>query len=120
MSLHTLQKAHSGIVQLFLLFIIVKVILMFVNRDKFINFRAKTKVVDMVLGTLLLVTGFLYLNAKGWPLLSQPVFILKLIAAIASIPLAIIAFKKENKVLAIVSILVMVVAYYIGKVVLAG
>ena len=58
------------------------------------------------------------LNARAWDI---PAWLaVKMILAIASIPVAIIAFKKENKVLAIASVLLMVITYWIGFVVLKG
>jgi len=109
---HTILKAHSGIVQLFLLFIIFKIILLFVNKPLLSKVRAKTKIVDMVLGLFILISGFLAFNAIGWVIM--PLLIIKILMALASIPLAIVAFKKDSKLLAVLSLALMIATYAIG------
>ncbi|MFK7901073.1 MAG: hypothetical protein AB8B61_09995 [Cyclobacteriaceae bacterium] len=105
-------KAHSGIIQLYLLFIVFKVVLLFVNKPLLVTVRNKTKIVDMVLGVAILVTGALVLSLRDWNI---PTWLaVKIALALASIPVAIIAFKKENKILAVISILLMISTYYIG------
>ena len=106
-------KAHSGVVELFVFFILVKVVLLFINKPLLGKIRAKTKIVDMVLGLATIVTGVLLLNKLAWNL---PLWLaLKIILAISSIPLGIIAFKKEKKPLAVITIVLMLAAYTIGK-----
>jgi len=118
MEAHTILKAHSGIVQLFLIFIIFKVVLLFVNKPLLSKVRAKTKIVDMVLGLFILISGFLAFDAIEWMIM--PMLIVKILMALASIPLAIVAFKKENKMLAVLSIALMIATYAIGYMLVNG
>lgn len=114
MEYSTLIEAHKGIVYLFLISIFIKAILAFVNQDLFDKVRQKTKVVEMILGTLLIVTGgmlifsFPEIMKQGW-------LHVKLTIVIIGIPLAIIGLKRNKKILIIISILLFVYAYLVAK-----
>jgi uncharacterized membrane protein SirB2 len=107
-----LLAAHKGIIYLFLSFISIKVILMIVNDELFQVIRAKTKVVDMILGVLVLASG-IWLFVKS-PNSSEAWLHTKITLGILGIPLAIIGFKKKNYILAIGALLVFGYAFYIG------
>lgn len=103
MNYHSAVKAHEGIVYLFLVLFIVKALLFFTNKtDLFQTVRAKTKVLEMILGTLLLASG-VYLvvlreTVEWW-------VITKVVILLSAIPLTIIGFNKNNKTLVAVATL---------------
>ena len=114
MEYSTLIEAHKGIVYLFLISIFVKAILAFVNQDLFDKVRQKTKVVEMVLGTLLIVTGGLLIFSVP-EMMKQGWLHVKLTIVIIGIPLAIIGLKRNKKILIIISLLLFIYAYLVAK-----
>ena len=90
-----LLDAHKGIIYLFLAWLFLKLILMIVQPKEIFNqFREKTKIVEMVLGTLILVSGgWLFVlsgnNDEMW-------LFVKVALAILGIPLAIIGFRRYS------------------------
>lgn len=76
------------------------------------SFKRITKVPEMIVSTLFLVTGVWMFAEIGSISTLQ---IVKLVLVFASIPLAIIGFKRENKALAIVSIVFIVAAFGLAE-----
>ena len=76
------------------------------------KFRAKTKILDMVFGSLMLITGS-YLLIKGPGV--QTYHIVKILTAAASIPVGIIAFKKNNKGMAVGLLLVFIYVFGVAE-----
>jgi uncharacterized membrane protein SirB2 len=102
---------HTTAVILFLILLIVKTILLMTNKPALAKLRSKTKVLDMVLGTLILVTGGYLLSIYGF----LTYLIVKIIVTLIAIPLGIIAFKKESKAMALISILLFVYVYGVAE-----
>lgn len=107
--LHT----HVLVVILFLLLFTTKTALLLLNkRAALTSLRNKTKVIEMILGTLILVTGgwmlFNYSGIPGW-LITKVVFVL------IAIPVGIVGLKRENKVLAVLALLLFVYVYGIAE-----
>jgi mono/diheme cytochrome c family protein len=107
--LHT----HILVVILFLLLFTIKTGLLLLNkRDALNRLRNKTKVVEMILGTLILVTGgwllFNYSGILGW-------LITKVFLVLMAIPVGIVGLKRENKVLAVIALLLFVYVYGIAE-----
>ena len=107
--LHT----HVLVVVLFLLLFTYKVILLLLNkRDTLTKVRNKTKVLEMIFGTLILVTGgwmlFNYNGVPGW-------LITKVVLVLVAIPLGIVGLKRENKGLAIAALLIFVYVYGVAE-----
>lgn len=101
---------HITVVTLFLVLYAIKTVLLLMNKTEQLDkLRAKTKIVDMVLGTLMLITGGYLLTVVPQ---IQSYHYVKILVALASIPVGIIAFKKGNKVLA--SILLVLFVYVFG------
>ena len=100
---------HLLIIVLFVLLYLVKVILLLAGKTEALDkLRAKTKIADMILGTLILVTGG-YLTAV---LPEIPTYlIVKIVLVIASIPLGIIAMKKSNKAMAVAALLIYIYVF---------
>jgi mono/diheme cytochrome c family protein len=104
---------HVTVVTLFLLLYAIKTILLLLNKTEALDkLRAKTKIADMVLGTLMLITG-------GYLLTIIPevksYHVVKILVALSSIPVGIIAFKKGNKVLATVLLVLFVYVYGVAE-----
>ena len=110
-----LKNAHKGIIYLFLGWMVLKLILMIVqDKNTFNKFRDKTKVVEMILGTLILVSGaWLFIEC---PVQKQGWLHLKMALAIIGIPIAIIGFKKDKVLLVVVSILMFLYVFWIASV----
>lgn len=115
MEYSTLMEAHKGIVYLFLISLFVKATLSFVNQDLFDKVREKTKVVEMILGTLLIVTGGALIAMHPGGIMSQPWLHAKLTVVILGIPLAIIGLKRNKKILVIIALVLFVYAYLMAK-----
>jgi uncharacterized membrane protein SirB2 len=99
--LHT----HETLVGLYVLFFIIKLVMLFRNDpEKLIRFRKKTKMVEMILPTLFLITG-IYLAANS-PYATQNWFIVKMVLIVLAIVLGIITFKKNSKVLGVLTLLI--------------
>lgn len=107
--LHT----HVLVVVLFLLLFTYKVILLLLNkRDTLTKVRNKTKVLEMIFGTLILVTGgWMLFNYSGIPAW----LITKVVLVLIAIPLGIVGLKRENKVLAVLALLIFVYVYGVAE-----
>lgn len=103
--LHT----HTLVVSLFLLFILVKFGMLVAGKtDTLENFSKKTKLVDPILGTLMLGTG-IFLMVRS-PNGTEPFVLVKLGLALGSIPLGIIGLRKAKVGLAGLSVAFLVLA----------
>jgi cytochrome c553 len=104
---------HVTVVVLFMLFFAYKLFLLLSNKkESLATFRQKTKIVDMILGSLILITGGYLLYATHQ---TETYLIVKLILTLAIIPLGIIGMKKENKGLAILTMLILIYIFSVGK-----
>ncbi|MBD0401088.1 cytochrome c [Flammeovirga sp. EKP202] len=103
-----LLLTHRIIVSLFLLIYLVKAVLMFLGKDKFEKFAKAVKVPEMIISFLFLATGGYLLYVI--PLYTKALTI-KFALVVASIPLAVIATKKFNKILMVLSLFCLVMAY---------
>lgn len=107
--LHT----HKLVVVLFLLIYLLKTILLLTNKKETLaSFTKKVKVPEMIISVLFLATGGYMLSQLPE---IKPLIWVKLGAVFASIPLAVIGFKKQNKVLAVLAILLIVTAYGLAE-----
>jgi mono/diheme cytochrome c family protein len=99
---------HLTSVILFLLLYVVKTYLLVSNKNEQLEkIRKITRIPEMIISTLFLVTG-VYM-AFNYPL--NFMFWIKMALVFASIPVAVIAYKKGNKALAVVSLLMIIAAY---------
>lgn len=114
MSHTALIEMHKGIVYLFLFSLTIKIGLMLFKPELFQVVRAKTKVVEMILGPLLLFSGIAVwmtvynFNMQSW-------ILIKLVLMLAGTALAIVGLKKGNKGLAILSLAIFVGIYLLAK-----
>ncbi|MEY5049202.1 MAG: hypothetical protein RLZZ175_2561 [Bacteroidota bacterium] len=104
-----IKHGHVTIVILFLLFLGYKAYMLLTNDiEKLTAFRNKTKVLDMALGGLIILTGSYLMFIQ--PVIESWLYI-KFAVVIAAIPLAIVGFKKSNKVLVTISLLAFIGLY---------
>ena len=95
--------SHVLVVTLFLLFLLFKTVLLLANKKELLARVRKFKIVDPILGVLMLATGGYLLSLYG-P--AAPTYLwVKLIIVLIIIPIGIIAFKKENKAMAVIALL---------------
>jgi cytochrome c5 len=104
---------HRIVVSLFLLHYLVKTVLLLLDRkEQLAKYTAATRIVEMVVSVLFLVTG-------GWMLVQGAMvgkfMVIKLLCVFASIPLAVVGFKRGNKALALLSILLILGAYGLAE-----
>ena len=113
MDYHKIVILHRIVVSLFLLHYVVKGFLLLSNKNETLTgYTAKTKIAEMVLSVLFLATG-IYLVVKSPPL--SALMYTKLVLVFASIPLAVIGFKRSKKVLAVIAILFLIAAYGLAE-----
>jgi mono/diheme cytochrome c family protein len=107
------KHLHVTVVVLFLILYIIKTYLLVANKNEQLDkLRAKTKIADMVLGSLMLITGFYLLFAGPGVQLYHYV---KIIVALSSIPIGIVAFKKRNKPMAIVLLILFIYVFGVAE-----
>jgi len=110
--LHT----HYLVVILFLLIYVVKTILLLSDRtDLLANFSKKTRVVEMIVSALFLITGVYLATQLPFGGKYDYLFFIKIAMVFASIPVAVIGFKRANKVLAALSLLLITGAFGLGE-----
>lgn len=108
--LHT----HVLVVILFLLLFLGKGLLLFSNKKAVLDkIRAKTKVLDMVLGTLILLTGgYLAFHYQG----TLPNWLLiKVVLVLLAIPLSMVGIRRSSKALVAVGVLIFVYVYGVAE-----
>lgn len=105
--------SHYLFVVLFTLIYMVKTILLLSDRDELLEkFKKKTKVLEMIVSFGFLATGiFLMTQMPHIPSLMY----VKIGLIVLSIPLAVIGYKKKNKVLATLSFFLIVVSFGIAQ-----
>lgn len=108
-----LLHSHKLFVLLFLLHYVAKLVLLLLNRNEQLAKYSKiTKVPEMILSFGFLATGIGML-VSGAAL--STLLTVKIICVLASIPLAIIGFKKGNKILAFVAVFLIVMSYGLAE-----
>jgi len=107
-----LKHLHLILITLFLISILIKTVLIFVDEENFVFYRKKTKFVEMVITMLFLVSGIIMFTMRNGGF--HFTFHIKLILIIFAIPIAIIGFKKKNKFLVFVSTSLFIITYGIA------
>jgi uncharacterized membrane protein SirB2 len=108
-----LKHLHLLMVILFVLSLVIKTILLFINKDKFVAYKQKTKIPEMITTIVFLITGIIMFVLKDAKFSS---FLwIKLSLILAAIPLAIVGFKKQNKILALIGTLLFVGIYGLAE-----
>jgi len=108
-----IKNTHIVVVILFMLIYLVKTILLLANKNETLaNFTKKIKVPEMIISTLFLLTGIYMLTQIPE---IKSLMIIKIVAVLVSIPLAVIGFKKQKKALAVIAFLLIVGAYGLAE-----
>jgi len=108
--LHT----HVLVVVLFLILFAIKAVLLLLNKRAALDkMRSKTKVLDIIFGTLILLTGgyLLFLYNGGIPTW----LIIKIVLVLVAIPVGIVGIKRENKVLAVLALFIFLYVYGVAE-----
>lgn len=109
-----LLPVHKISVITFLLIYVVKTTLLLAKKPSALkSFTRATKVIEMLVSVLFLVTGVWMLAETGTASTLQ---IIKFLCVLVAIPLAIVGFKKEKKPLAIASLVLIIAAYGLAEV----
>jgi mono/diheme cytochrome c family protein/uncharacterized membrane protein SirB2 len=113
MPIIAVQHTHVLVVVLFLILFIIKAFLLFTNKHQTLEkMKKSTKVLDMIFGTLILVTGgyllFQYNGVPTW-------LIVKIVLVLAAIPLAIVGIKKHNKPLVGLALIIFIYVYGVAE-----
>jgi mono/diheme cytochrome c family protein len=112
--IQALLITHRIVVTLFFLIYVIKTILLLSNKQDLLQKFTKTvKVPEMIVSALFLITGVYLLFQL--PSINN-IMIIKLVLVFASIPVAIIGFKKGNKLLAALSLLMITASYGLAEV----
>ncbi|MBP6334911.1 MAG: SirB2 family protein [Bacteroidia bacterium] len=107
-----LAKIHMASVLLFLLTYLIKTVLLFSSKPSLEKYSRITKVPEMIISTLFLVTGIWLFFLLGG---IKTFHIIKLVFVFIAIPLAVIGFKKQKKGLALLSLLLIIGAYGLSE-----
>lgn len=108
-----MKTIHLISVNLFLLIYLVKTLLLLFNKNNLLaSFKKYTKVLEMIVSVTFLGTG-LYMFLQIGAIKNMQ--IIKLLLIFAAIPLAVIGFKKSNKILASIAFLMIVMAYGVSE-----
>ena len=86
---------------------------MLVNKTLFETVRNKTRILEMILGPLVLLTGGYLFFTRG--VFDEPWLMGKIILVFIGIPLSIVGLKKGNKVLAIIGCLIFIYIYGVAE-----
>jgi cytochrome c553 len=112
MNSSALLVTHIIVVNIFLLIYFIKTILIFSNQDALVKFSKAVRVPEMIVSALFLVTGVWLFAILGAIKVLQ---IVKLALVFIAIPIAIVGYKKMNKVLALLSFIMIVAAYGLAE-----
>lgn len=105
---------HYLSVTLFFLIYLIKTILLVANKEEALTkFTKAVKVPEMIISFLFLLTG-IYLITQI-PVIST-LLIIKLVAVVVSIPLAVVGFKKKKKALAVLSFVLICAAFALAEI----
>lgn len=113
-----LLHTHRLVVIIFLLLYVIKWVLLIANRKNALtSLSSRTRIAEMVLSVLFLGTGIGLMTMTAQ---ISAMLIGKIAMVLASIPLAIIGFRKSNKLLATLSVLLLVGVYGLAEMDKAG
>jgi mono/diheme cytochrome c family protein len=104
-----LLHTHKVVVLLFLIHYVVKTTLLLLNKKEALaKYSLPTRIPEMVISSLFLITGVLMLlmgaNINSF-------MVIKIVLVLASIPLAVVGLRKQNKPLAVLSVLFIITSY---------
>lgn len=105
--------SHLLFSAIFILIYLVKTILLLSDREELLEkFKQKTKILEMIASFLFLGTGIALLILI--PGAINTYMIIKISIVLMSIPIAVVGYKKKNKVLAALSFFMLIVAFVLA------
>ena len=108
-----LKKTHFVVVTIFFVIYLVKTILLLANKkEQLQSFTKKIKLIEILVSVLFLGTG-IYLMTQVPEIKME--LVIKISMVFLSIPLAVVGFKKGNKVLALLSFLLILGAFGLAE-----
>ena len=108
---------HQIVVFAFLLIYVIKTILLLSNKNELlVRFTKKIKIPEMIVSAAFLLTGVYLMTQVSFGGKYDFLFWIKIAMVILSIPIAIIGFKKGNKILAALSLLLITGSYGLAEV----
>jgi len=111
--LHT----HYLVVSLFLLLYVVKTVLLLSNKtDLLKTFSKKTRLFEIIISFLFLLTGIYLMTQIPYGGKYDYMLWIKLVMIFSSIPIAVIGFRRNNKTLAALSLLMITGSFGLGEV----
>ncbi len=106
-------KLHYVSVTLFFVHYVIKTILLLANKQETLQKYTKpTRIPEMIISFVFLLSGIYMLTQMGT---IQNLLWIKIIMVFASIPLAVIGFKKGNKILAALALLLITASYGLAE-----
>jgi len=110
--LHT----HYLVVILFLLIYVIKTILLLSDKNELLAiFTKKTKVFEIIVSFLFLATGIFLMTQLSYNGKYDYLFYIKIAMVLASIPIAIVGFRKSKKGLAVLSLLLILGSFALAE-----
>ncbi|MEO6301824.1 MAG: cytochrome c, partial [Bacteroidia bacterium] len=111
--LHT----HYLVVSLFLLLYVVKTVLLLSNKNELLTaFAKKTRLFEIIISFAFLITGIYLMTQLPYGSKFDYLLWIKLIMIFGSIPIAIIGFRRFNKMLAALSLLMITGSFGLGEI----
>ena len=108
-----IRHLHFTVVALLLMFILLKTLLLLSNKNELLDkIRAKSKVVDIILGILAIATGVYLMTLK--PTI-ELYLLVKIVVFLIAIPLGIVGLKRHKKPIVVMSLLLIVYVFGIGE-----
>jgi uncharacterized membrane protein SirB2/cytochrome c5 len=112
-----LLHTHYLVVTLFLLIYVIKTILLISDKKELLDkFSKKFRVPEMIISVLFLLTGIYLSTQLPFGGKYDYLFWIKMAMVAVAIPLAIVGFKKHNKILAALSLLLITGTYGVAEV----
>jgi mono/diheme cytochrome c family protein len=106
-------KVHYVSVTLFFIHYVIKTILLLANKqDTLTKYTKPTRIPEMIISFAFLVTGIYMLTQMGE---IKNMLWIKVLLVLASIPLAVIGFKRNNKIFAALSLLLITASYGLAE-----
>lgn len=109
-----IKHTHTLLVTLFLLSSIVKTFILLADKKEMLaNYRKKLLMPEMILAILFLATGLYMWSMLGWANVAGW-FHLKITIVVIAIPLGIVGFRKQNKILSSLSTLMFLYVFLLA------
>lgn len=108
-----LYHTHKLVVLLFVLIYLIKAILLITGKkDILAKFTRIIKIPEMVVSALFFITGIVMLQKQAD---FTTLFAIKMILVVIAIPVAVMAYKRANKALAILAVFLLIIVYGVAE-----